>query len=531
MSSIFWLENPITLCKSGTIIPKNHMSKEDQVNSITRLVIFIFLIMYLLDVKHSFLFLLLSIFFIIILYYLQKKEVQMEPYVQKPTTSAYFDYIKKSNELYKQGLENYNKKRYTVEKFPSYYTNERIESTEIVPNQTFVSSNQRLCGKANPKTLVAPVVAPPSYDWVHWKENDFVYPSIINAKRTQDYYGSGYFTNDEPVNPSIENYAPHSSPHRGPHSDQSFYDSPISRQQPEIRNPIPNGAYYENDYQPPQTPLDILGQYNGKYERLIENGDKMGSSNVVPKDYLRRKAVSTPNNGVLKYPGDVNRACTYDESNLDYNLPSNFMAGNCERNDNVKQLNNELFTSTVTPGVYYKTQIIEPLNWNVGISFDQQIPPRKTTVDKNGDVTYTAMDPSLYNPEPVFDKNDYGTAPYEVYDPRTNGYGTSYRDYIHDVTGQPRFYYDDVNAARRPNYITRTNIDHLLKADSYGIVQDTNNIMSRNCDSRNIAEQGISNDTIDFRTDLMTRLMRKRNAELWQQRMAPIQKGANFVMR
>jgi hypothetical protein len=141
------------------------------------------------------------------------------------------------------------------------------------------------------------------------------------------------------------------------------------------------------------------------------------------------------------------------------------------------------------------------------------------------------MDPTLYNPEPVFDKNDYGTAPYEVYDPRTNGYGTSYRDYIHDVTGQPRFYYDDVNAVRRPNYITRTNIDHLLKADSYGIVQDTNNIMSRNCDSRNIAEQGIVDDTIDFRTDLMTRLMRKRNAELWQQRMAPIQKGANFVMR
>ena len=115
MNSIFWLENPVTLCKSGTIIPKHHMSKEDQVNSITRLVIFIFLIMYLLDIKHSFLFLLLSLFFIIILYYLQKKEVQMEPYVKKPTKSYtdnnYFNYIKKTEELYKEGLENYKKNR------------------------------------------------------------------------------------------------------------------------------------------------------------------------------------------------------------------------------------------------------------------------------------------------------------------------------------------------------------------------------------------------------------------------------------
>lgn len=515
------------LCKSTTVLPKNYMSKEDQVNSITRLVIFIFLIMYLLDVKHSFLFLLLSLFFIIILYYLQKKEVPMEPYKESRAKTNlqnnYMDYIKKSEQLYKDGLNTYKKNRYTVEKFPSYYTDERIESKEIVPDQTFVSTNQRLVGKPNPKTLVAPVVAPPSYDWVSWKNNDFVYPSIINAKRTQDYYGSGYFTEEEPMPTQIrENYSPHSS--------HTLLDDD-NIQQVETVNPIPGDAYYVNNYQSPQNPLDVLGKYNGKYETLIENGNNMGSSNVVPKDYLRRKAVSTPNDGTLKYPGDVNRSCTYDQSNLEYNLPSNFMAGNCERNDRVKELNDEMFTSTVTPGVYYKTQIIEPLNWNVGISFDQQIPPRKETISKNGDITYTAMDPTLYNAEPFVDKNDYGTAPYEVYDPRTNGYGTSYRDYIHDVTGQPRFYYDDVNAVRRPNYITRTNIDHLLKADSYGIVQDTSNIMSRNCDSRKIAEEGIVNDAMDFRTDLMTRLMRKRNAELWQQRMAPIQKGANFVMR
>jgi len=287
--------------------------------------------------------------------------------------------------------------------------------------------------------------------------------------------------------------------------------------------------YYENEYVAPQKPLDILGNYNGKYPIPINNGRDMGTSNVVPKDFFRRRH-QTPidatqfkqTDGILKYPGDVNRSCTYDPSNIEYDLPTNYMAGNCERNNKVRELNHELFTSTVTPGVYYNTQIIEPLNSNIGISFDQQIPPRQVSRNKSGDITYTAMDPSLYSPVPEPDRIDYGTAPYEVTDPRTNGYGTSYREYQHDITGQPRFYYDDVNAARRPNYIIRTNIDHLLKADSYGVVQSDQDIMSRNCQSRNIAEQGLLNDTLNFRTDMMTRLMRKTNAEAWQKRLAPI---------
>lgn len=421
------------------------------------------------------------------------------------------DYIKKTEQLYKEGVNQYKKNRYTVEKFPSYYTNERIEATELVPDQTFVSKNQRLAGPPNPKTLVAPVIAPPCYDWEYWKENDFVFPSAINEKRTQDYYGSGYFTSDEPL---IEKYEPKMLPTK------------------------PSQPYYENKYVTPQNPIDVLGKYNGKYPYDIHNGNDMGSSVVVPKDF--QSHLDQPiydakqfrkTNGVQQYSGDVNRSCTYDPTNIDFDLPTNYMAGNCERNDRVKELNNELFTSTITPGIYYKNQIIEPLNWNVGISFDQQIPPRQKSVDKAGNITYTALDPSLYEPIPNVDHTDYGTAPNEVYDPRTNGYGTSYREYEHKITGQPRFYYDDVNAVRRPNYIIRTNIDHLLKADSYGIVEDTNNIMSRNCNSRKIAEEGIVDDTLSFRTDMMTRLMRKKNSEMWQQRLAPLQKGGNFTMR
>ena len=515
LSSTFWLENPIILCKEMKFLPKKNMTCEEQNNSITRLVFFIFLIMYLLQYKYSTLFLILSLIFIIILYYFQKNKMTTtyENYSEK----SHFNYIKKSENLYKKGINDFKKNRYTIEKFPSYFTDQRIESSDLIPDQTYISKNQNLCGPANPKTLIAPIVAPPSYDWEYWKDNDFVFPSIINEKRTQDYYGSGYYTEDEPIR---ENFTQR----------ENFTD-----QKGNIES---NDNYYSNEYKKPQDPLDTMGYYNGKYPQKINNGDQLGTSNVVPKDYLRKSSKQimdskkfSKTDGVQKYPGNVNRSGTYDPTNIDYDLPTNFMAGNCERNDNVKELNNELFTSTITPGVYYKTQVIEPLNYNVGISFDQQIPPRKVSKDKNGNITFTAMDPNLYEPEEEVDKNDYGTAPYEVYDPRTNGYGSSYREYEHEITGQSRFYYDDVNAARRPNYITRTNIDHLLKADSYGIVNSTQDIMSRNCNSRKIAEEGLLNDTIDFRTDLMTRLMRKKNSEMWQQRLAPIQKGANFVMR
>jgi hypothetical protein len=510
-----WLEDPSLLYKGHSFIPNSSMNIEERMNTITRLVLFIFLIMILMGYKNAILFLLLSIIFIIILYYLQKKEMSVEP----------FSYIQQSEDLYDKAVKEYKQNRYTIEKFPSYYANERVPSSEIIPNQSYVSKNQNIVGPANPKTLVAPVVAPPSYDWTYWRANDFVFPSIINEKRTQDFYGSGYYTSDEPL---IENYKAPSSLNRDKITKESYEQV---RQQSD-------SPYYENEYVKPYEPIDTLGYYNGKHPTEINNGNDLGSSNVVPKDYLRKKNPKLIENnfyrktdGTLKYPGDVNKSCTYDPTNLDYDLPTNFMAGNCERNKNVKGLNNEIFTSTITPGVYYKTQIIEPLNSNIGISFDQQMPTRYKSVDQYGNITYTAMDPSLYEPVKQIDKNDYGTAPYEVYDPRTNGYGSSDREYQHDLTGQPRFYYDDVNAARRPNYITRTNIDHLLKADSYGVVQDRNDIMSRNCNSRQIAEDGILQDTLDHRTDLMTRLMRKTNSEMWQQRLAPIHKGANFVMR
>ena len=59
-----------------------------------------------------------------------------------------------------------------------------------------------------------------------------------------------------------------------------------------------------------------------------------------------------------------------------------------------------------------------------------------------------------------------------VYDPRLTGYGTSYRSYTDDNLGQTRFYYDDIDAVRMPNYIVKSNIDREPFADHYGTIPD-----------------------------------------------------------
>ena len=113
MHSTFWLENPFVLLKDIKFIPKSTMSKEEQMNCITRLVIFLFLLLYLANYKHSFLFFILSIIFIIILYYLQKRQITTEKYTPKSylsnSLSNTLSQFNKTEDLYSQGIKEYKK--------------------------------------------------------------------------------------------------------------------------------------------------------------------------------------------------------------------------------------------------------------------------------------------------------------------------------------------------------------------------------------------------------------------------------------
>ncbi len=529
----FWLEDPKYLFTELKIIPKDNMTLETQMNSLSRLVLCVFLILYLLQYKQSVLFLLLSLFFIIILYYLQKSkmttrenfldtvnnvtsQVHSMPYVPKQVNDGKpnLDYIYKSEKLYNDFI---NQQRYTILNHPSYY-NQQIEKDVIIePNQSFVSKNQNLVGGANPKTKIKPVVAPPTHDWEYWRGNDFVFPNTINERAVQDYYSSGYYLDEDIQCPpkksglmveTKENYTvlkPKNLRKEIIKEDYNYNNSsrsnnyfPISGNQDE-NEPNPNkcktctGGPYDSQ------PVKNFKKENGDFKKFDENK----KSNV-------------------RFTGDIDDACGYDETNLYYDLPTNYSSTNCQRKPALKELNGQTFTSTVVPGVYYKNQIIEPISSNIGISFTQQIPARKVSYDKDGNKIYTAMDPRLYSPDLNEPQDDIDVpSNYDVTDPRTNGYGTSYRSYIDKLTGQPRFYYDDVDAVRRPNYITRSNVDFLKSADTYGPIKEDDDEINVTENIRKNAEYAYLDNTIDFRNDMMVRLMRKRNAELWQARQAP----------
>lgn len=107
-----------------------------------------------------------------------------------------------------------------------------------------------------------------------------------------------------------------------------------------------------------------------------------------------------------------------------------------------------------------------------------------------------------------------------IYDPRMVGYSDSKRSYVDKLLGQPKFYYDDINAARAPNYITRNKIDIYSFGESTGRLRDPND--TKCCDNNQLAVEEFHNSALQHRSDMMQSLMNKRNGEMWQLRQFPI---------
>lgn len=74
----FWLEEPISLLKSTTLIPQCSTPVAARLNALTRLIIIITLILYFFCLAQWWLFLLLGLLLVIILYYLDQHKNRQE---------------------------------------------------------------------------------------------------------------------------------------------------------------------------------------------------------------------------------------------------------------------------------------------------------------------------------------------------------------------------------------------------------------------------------------------------------------------
>jgi hypothetical protein len=335
------------------------------------------------------------------------------------------------------------------------------------------SLNQKLTGLANPKTLIQPMISMPIYDNDLWKSNDFMIPRGVNDQRRQELWQNGYVIDD--ITKFVrENYTPNQEKKHKNDRQTCLNSSNLSDQRNDRMNPSPG----------------TLPTYSSLHQQpiLTEFG--------------------------------------YYPNNLKHNIPTNIPVGRCEKQSDLTDYNQNIYTSTIQPGVFTTSQVNQPdtMMQNMGISYTQPfLPTYSSLVNRKDDdsqgTLFTQYDPNFapeYKcqgpPNPAISEDT-------IYDPRFSGYGTSSRSYVDELTGQPRFFYDDIDVHRRNKFITRNKIDW----EPFGLQngpQDPSQYT--NMEIREMTQNAFLDHSLAHRTDLQERLMRKSNERQWQLRKAPI---------
>jgi hypothetical protein len=261
-------------------------------------------------------------------------------------------------------------------------------------------------------------------------------------------------------------------------------------------------------------------------EELKENFPSYGNNEYdLPPD--RTMLNATYSNQLQDIMMDT--ADGYYPENARYNYPVNMPPTQCMKSPQMSEYNKNLYSIPLQPNVYTRSQVNQPdaSMYNLGISYTQPHLPYKCRMDDRGNMIIDEYDPNQYPSEYLLRGRDqYGQDEiqrHEIYDPRLTGYGTSYRSYNDPLTGQPKFYYDDIDAHTQYNYITRNKIDFTQFGPQIGPYEDIPNE-----DVRVLADQTFHNNAMKQRTELQYRLMAKNSHREWQQRAAPLQKN-NFA--
>ena len=450
-----WIDDIHCVCMDYKLLPLNNMTQEQKFNSITRIFIFTIVILYLLDYKNINTFVLFSIIMLVCIYFIQKNN---EPY-NKPIMKQYP--MKQYPIIEEQMEDRFKEKRSIIEgttTYPKQYIDEVIDGTDNTgyinkSPKEWMSVNQKMAGRPNPKTLIQPVIPDRMLD-VSWgggetNNNSVMHGINRNVKRYE--YESGY--KSEPVE-TVKKF--------------THIDS-----------------------------LDVPKQgHNPLYE-------KSEPSNIETN------------------------SCMYDKNQYHkYGLPVNYVSNECDRKVELKEYNQDLFTQYAGPNTIIKYEVIEPINAKIGIDHALEPVNKSSMYNKNTDmIEYTYHEDSKTNLPNVFVKNcPKSVGPEDVYDPRLTGSGTNQRYYEDNNSNGIKFYYDDVNTARMPNYIVRSRIDTHSFADQYGTITTGKSLINRDNTPgfRDMVHTAYLNDTISHRTDMMESISQKMNRRKAQLRTSPI---------
>jgi hypothetical protein len=200
----FWIYDLGNLFQSVNIFPEKKMSKEEKLNSLTRLTIIISL---LIMFRRPFLG--FSIFLIIIILIIAIG-------ISSDCVETFQENFSKKMPIYKKQLSNFFDSRSHSAARSAAHEGEKVEfalqagaasphhgspipdcnlsscDDDLIPLEKQISNNQKLAGYARGKINIPPYIAPPSFS-DSWKNNAFAEKSQINTERNFDPVSSGYY--------------------------------------------------------------------------------------------------------------------------------------------------------------------------------------------------------------------------------------------------------------------------------------------------------------------------------------------------
>lgn len=278
-----------------------------------------------------------------------------------------------------------------------------------------------------------------------------------------------------------------------------------------------NTVYWRDD---PMSGLSIMNKRKKQYPELAG----YTITDLTERDYLDYPDFRKPLGETVQasplvqtlQPGVYTLPTTYDPINTDFNIDETTQF------EPVKQ-NYEWGNVVFTPISSKAPQPRQNINGQVSSQFRQsqhqqpQQPSQQQPMVERYAPEKAPNFTSRYQKQPQVE-NDVTI--YNVFDPRFSGYGSDNRSYLEPTLNQTRYYYDDINAIRMPNYIVRSKIDNCVTGfgDQYGPMRVDQRTLNEN---RPLAEQAYLDNNLAYRNDLMESLMRKRNSEIWQTRQAP----------
>ena len=257
----------------------------------------------------------------------------------------------------------------------------------VYNNPKYVSNNQRLANASvgtyekyqNPisrnikeRTNVNPIITRPAFD-SEWATNSFVSPPQINTQTNVEVFNSGYLSNKTDC-------------------DATTCPCEISKDNSICECDLNKQDVSENVVEEPVAPETITGEivpgqtveitpqaverYSYPYKTEGKCTAGCSTSSCDCTDCNRNEYELQP-----PKPDDmVNSMGYFPEQVLNNNLPSNIAVGECQKSEEFNEYNKRIFTNILQPGVYARSEVVEPISANLGISTPLQF----ENIDKIG---------------------------------------------------------------------------------------------------------------------------------------------------